>query len=172
MKKITLAALLATVFAGSAFADNTGLSVTANLAFGANGANGGSYYSPTTATIGPGIEFSYSDSANEDTADFSATQLTLVDQVFTNANGWEQTFTTPTGFKSLSLVSSNFAPGITYSLSGGEITVDWLGTSVGPETYTAIFNVGTTAAVPEPTNMALLLAGLGLMGVVARRRQA
>lgn len=33
-------------------------------------------------------------------------------------------------------------------------------------------DVSTTPAVPEPANVALLLAGLGLMGVVARRRGA
>jgi Domain of unknown function (DUF4394)/PEP-CTERM motif len=32
--------------------------------------------------------------------------------------------------------------------------------------------VGLTAAVPEPTTMALMLAGFGIMGIVARRRQA
>lgn len=32
--------------------------------------------------------------------------------------------------------------------------------------------VGLTAAVPEPTTMALMLAGFGIMGFIARRRQA
>ena len=33
-------------------------------------------------------------------------------------------------------------------------------------------NVGTTPAVPEPANLALLMSGLGLMGFVARRRRS
>jgi len=34
------------------------------------------------------------------------------------------------------------------------------------------FNVGMTAAVPEPETYALLLAGLGVIGALSRRRRA
>ncbi len=40
----------------------------------------------------------------------------------------------------------------------------------GQGTQFAIDNLDTTPAVPEPTNVALLLAGVGLLGLVARRR--
>ncbi|MES2582204.1 MAG: PEP-CTERM sorting domain-containing protein [Pseudomonadota bacterium] len=38
--------------------------------------------------------------------------------------------------------------------------------------YTAIDNFNTTTPVPEPSTYALLLAGLGLMGTIARRRKS
>ncbi|HEX7639688.1 MAG TPA: PEP-CTERM sorting domain-containing protein [Burkholderiaceae bacterium] len=171
MKKLALATLIATTLAAPAFADNLGASVTGTLAFGANGGNGGQYWSPSTTTIGAGTEYDYVDGANHDTADFDATQLTIVDQDFVNANGWEMTFSTPTGFHGFSLVSSDFDPGLTYSEDAGVIKIDWTGTSVGGVTYTAVFNV-STSPVPEPANVALMLAGLGFVGFVARRRKA
>ncbi len=40
----------------------------------------------------------------------------------------------------------------------------------GPETY-LIYNLGTVAAVPEPQTYALMLAGLGAIGFMVRRRR-
>jgi hypothetical protein len=40
----------------------------------------------------------------------------------------------------------------------------------GAGTQFAIDNLNTTPAVPEPANVAMLLAGVGLLGAVARRR--
>jgi len=47
-----------------------------------------------------------------------------------------------------------------------DTTIDGLGTRITFDgTYTDV------TAVPEPANVALLLAGLGLVGVAARRRK-
>jgi hypothetical protein len=44
------------------------------------------------------------------------------------------------------------------------------GATGGPESFT-ILNVGTVAAVPEPETYALMLAGLGALGFMSRRRR-
>lgn len=172
LKSSLCAAAAALAFALPAQADNTGLGVTGTLAFGPNGANGGQFWAPQAAVIGAGIEYSYADGANIDTADFSGTQLTIRDQVLIDANGWEMTFATPGSFTSLALVSSNFGPALTFSLAAGKVVVDWLGTGTGPHDFRAVFNVGTAPAVPEPETYALMLAGLGVVGFMARRRRA
>jgi len=53
-----------------------------------------------------------------------------------------------------------FAVGATFSNSAG-----------GPETITAA-RLTSVAAIPEPETYALMLAGLGMLGFVARRRQS
>jgi hypothetical protein len=54
------------------------------------------------------------------------------------------------------------------TMLGLEATIT--GVAGGPESF-AVVNLGSVAAVPEPETYALLLAGLGAMGFVARRRK-
>lgn len=65
------------------------------------------------------------------------------------------------------------ASGITSSLAAGAHTFTVTGSTNAPAygswvTYSAQFN--QVAAVPEPETVAMLLAGLGLIGMVTRRR--
>ena len=50
--------------------------------------------------------------------------------------------------------------------------VDWLGTGSSPHDFTAVFDVTAAGAVPEPETYVLMLAGLGVVGFMARRRKA
>lgn len=69
------------------------------------------------------------------------------------------------GFLRIDAASSGIAKSTLtpYAQSGAPVEV-WLDTTAGT------FNVATVAAVPEPESFAMLLAGLGLMGGIARRR--
>jgi hypothetical protein len=163
-----------------ASASLVGEQVTGTIRFGANPTN---YYDPANGfvpagygnsggqpvTIGAGIEFGFSDGANTDTADFSATQLIIRDQVFTNAVNWTQTFTLvgPNQFSSINLVSDSFVPGLTYSINAGTIEINWAGTGA-PNDFRAIFDVAANGAVPEPATWAMLILGFGLLGGVMR----
>ncbi len=53
--------------------------------------------------------------------------------------------------------------------AGVPITLTMMGTSGGTASYNA--NVNFTSAVPEPGSSALVLAGLGVVGLLARRRR-
>ena len=165
-----------------AWAVLVGSSVTGTLQFGGSGPN---YFDPAngfvpgttlntsgiTVTISASAtEFGYLDSANNDLANFTATQLIVTDAVgATGASSWKMTFTS-TAFTGISLVSSNFS-GLTASFANNVITLVWGGTSTTGITYTAIYNVNTPdAAVPDGGSTALLL-GLVLVAVALATRR-
>jgi len=61
-----------------------------------------------------------------------------------------------------------------YSLigDGSAMKLKFIATGTSDSYGTSLDNVSLTAAVPEPETYAMLLAGLGLVGVIARRRKA
>lgn len=90
---------------------------------------------------------------------------------FSVANGLVELYSGSVGSGSL-LGSYSFATGSGSfgSLGAGEyfykVSGDAIGTSGGAYTMTS-----TVSAVPEPETLALMLAGLGVIGVAARRRR-
>ncbi len=126
---------------------------------------------PTVTIAEPAIEFGFQDFANRDTANFTDTQLIVTDIVSFGAAPFFMTFT-DAAFTDLSLVSSNF-PGLTGSISGNVITIS-SSRNFTRGTYTAIFNVNASAAVPEPSSLALTAsaAALGFATWIRRRKRA
>ena len=61
------------------------------------------------------------------------------------------------------------AESFTVTATGPTTLVEFIGRNV-PH-YQALDNVSVTTAVPEPENYAMLMAGLGVMGFIARRRK-
>jgi hypothetical protein len=167
------AALALALVAGAASATT----ITGLLNFGSNPTN---YYDPgngyvpasyanassPTVTLGSAATFGYQDSSNLDTAAFTATSLVLTDVVSSNAINWTQSFTASTAgfFNHLALTSDTL--GVTYSVRGDTLTVNWPGTQT-PGAYAADFTF--SGGVPEPATWAMLILGVAMVGCAARR---
>ncbi len=82
------------------------------------------------------------------------------------------TITGPLGFATGSIAGNNTSVA-TFLSNAGTYTLNLTGNATGTNggLYTVALNVTNVAAVPEPENYALMLAGLSLVGFAARRHK-
>ncbi|CAN5646406.1 hypothetical protein BH10ACI4_BH10ACI4_30200 [soil metagenome] len=171
-----LPAALLMMFATSpltAHADLIGTSITGSLAFNGSSVNS---FAPTVATIGPGVEFSYTDVVNIDFADFSGNGLTVSDTCLLSANdcafnyAWIMQFT-DSAFTGLTFTNLTNALNVTYSLVGDTITITYPGGAPLKLAASSTFSLQSSSSpIPEPSTITLL--GTGIMGIanLVRRR--
>ena len=180
--------LLGLVLPASARADLVGTTVTGSLDFDADGLN---FYNPAlgfvpagyqnspgaqnsnTVVIVGGNEFGFTDPGNNtDVTSFSSTGFTFTDTAITAGLNLNIILTlTDPAFTGVSLISSTF-PGLTFAISGDQITVDIPGLNVSAgEVLTASFNVTSTSSVPEPSTYGLMLIGFGFLGFMMAMRK-
>ena len=180
--------LLCLVLPASARADLVGTTVTGSLDFDADGLN---FYNPAlgfvpagyqnspgaqnsnTVVIVGGNEFGFTDPGNNtDVTSFSSTGFTFTDTAITAGPNLNIILTlTDPAFTGVSLISSTF-PGLTFAISGDQITVDIPGLNVSAgEVLTASFNVTSTSSVPEPSTYGLMLIGFGFLGFMMAMRK-
>ena len=155
MKKLALAAVLATGAASSAMAVETNVSIDLN----------GGAFSALLGEITIGSLSNVTGNLN-----FSTDSITLFGMPFTFANpgndvtvgfgGFGSVTSTPTGY---SFAFNNVAAG-TYLLSATG------NNAAGLTAVNASYTV-TAAPVPEPETYAMLMAGLGVVGFMARRKK-
>jgi hypothetical protein len=181
--KVCLAALAA-IGCAVASSAHASTDITGELYFGGGSTN---YYDASAGfvpsgfnnefgnpvAVDDGTEFGFEDGHNLDAADFTGTTLSIFDLVFDDpadpgSINWTQKFTASSNgfFKGLTLVDSNFS-GLSYSVSGNTLTVNWTGTEE-PGFYQADFSFN---GVPEPATWAMMIGGFAMAGVAMRRRR-
>ena len=174
-KSVIVASTLAMLISGAAHA--TGIDVTA----GYDGNYDDSYFmlTNTSASSFTNIVFTSNGDGGSDSLHFSdlgagasATNYFNGSAGFTNDyddsyGGNNQTYTL-TGLLNGKSVTTTFSP--TSNSSGGFVA--FLGNDISGNEYDAdvATQVASISAVPEPETYAMLLAGLGLMGFMTRRK--
>jgi len=167
LRRLAVAVAGAALLSVPAWADMVGSTVTGTVQFGA-----GPVYSLGTAVIQNGpIEFTYSDSINVDTVDFSSLNLAITDvssSTWLGSGSAAATYTfTDTVFSGLSFVKlSDSFGGAQLSLTGDVITVT---TPAFPTsgTFGAVFT--DPPSVPEPRATLFLCFSVAILCFAKRK---
>jgi hypothetical protein len=169
-KKLIVAVSLATALSTTAL---SAAAATSTLTFSSNGvasfsnlSTGSSFddifsftlTSSNDATVSAISGFLLSGITGTDTVSFSS--IKLLSGETTIATGTLSSLFSANG---IAVVGSS-------GLAAGEYSIEIAGTAINGESGNYSGNVNLVSAVPEPESYAMLLAGLGLMGTIARRR--
>jgi hypothetical protein len=149
----------------SAFGGGTGAGGTFNdtftFTFGAGTASSGYSVSTLNFNLGPGFNFnSLITGMSLWNTNGSGTATTL-----TGNDSWVADATSVLGSNNLAFGNVSTLPGTYYLKVSGKV-----GAAADGYFYSGSISSSTVSPVPEPETYAMLLAGLGLMGAIARRR--
>jgi hypothetical protein len=130
--------------------------------------------SGATVKLGSGATFAFYNYPELWTAAFTPTSLAITDD-FSALIGLDtnntQTFTasTPGFFDDISLTSNSLGVGYKVSNGGDTLMVTWAGGQLKEGLHSADFTF--SGGAPEPATWAMLVLGLGLIGLAARARR-
>jgi hypothetical protein len=91
----------------------------------------------------------------------------VTNSIVSNVEGWSTAFNPTVGVTVQQVILNPI------NLVAGDYTLQIIGTVIGPfnGSYAGVLNIASPLPVPEPETYAMFLGGLGLMGVIARRRK-